>query len=1311
MNISRITFTGAMFVAFAASAGLAIQQRTAAIQESQPIPIHPVHLEQMTVRKVGFNVGPTSHTVCKSPEGIIEGLYSCASTILSPAFNARFYFDPANETVTIENFGGFNTNDENQFEPAIIEAPFVAGVITIPCENVGPDQENATRLGVLAAYGMNVYLRVGVIEWDDNFMSSVPDPIPELKLYVSEDYSTIESRLEEDMSVTGVIDYMDFFGIWACSGACKGGMNFTRIASGDSWDISDNSLDFGTTFVGDNVTRTITIKSTGDTDVEFKATVDSPEFTVTPSEGILQAASKQSFQIVYTPSAAGETSAILTISGGDKEETVQLTAVADIPETDFSSIVTEGDPSIITWENNSPYAWRLIDGAAVNDLPNAYAESVLKASFSGNKPKRITYDINLRRDFNDQFIMTIENRQMFDYQSRLTHTVSYIVPGGNRSVEWTLKSDYDPEGSVSISNLRIEEVTSWEGLSPDATITPLTTEGFININGNAVASGSSSVMMLSLNPKEESNLSFDYTTGSSEISVLVNEEEIEKIASGESGSYYYDMAHGSPTFLTIKVNTPADKLTDGASIGNIRFTPGKYNDSPALYNAVLHSYFTEDSSYTPIDGVTYTYPLDITLTTGGKAIFKYMLPANSFYPDQHVIVGEVIGNKIHIPTYKNVNIGTLVGYDDESLENYPLYYNNRFWLVAGKIDKDNRQTDVLDELTFTISEDSRIITPDSDFGVYYTWNVENKDIVSFFRADSQFILSSDSQEIITTTEKIDFGTTIANGYEYSRSFTILSAGKACEYSAVVEGGGGHFSIFPEAGSLNAGESIELTVNFTSEEAGEFNGIVTVYSDGNDIEIPVIASVTAVPDYSVIVTEGKDLISFDAKTEYPWAIEDGVAVSTNAGIHNSMSILTAVFTVPEGKVGMFGIEGSTCAEPSYDGFAILVDGNTVYSDAAHNEHISFIAPFTPGEYRVEFIHVRDGMDELWTPYDQSRITSLSLRIEETGVAHVRETAPFSMEAAVGEVASDVICIRNTSNSSVEILSVSAAAPFGAIMPQNTVLPQKNYTVEVPVTFLSDTAGEFEGIITVETTAGFVEIPVSATADYIKYIGAAETTGYGAPYGAEALAYGDVGLTTTMLYPAESMNGLKNANIESVTFFTSNIPDYTFSCPDVLVEAGEIDTNTITGPVENLTPVMDGEMVDAYNWELAIPFNDPFIYDGGNFVLQLTNNALENYAGNKPIKMAFVLASSINGSTVVSYKGYTEQTLKTVPFIKVRYTEGSNGIDKVTRPLSEIKEVCYYSIDGTQLQAPVKGLNVIVTVYKDGTTTTSVMMKRQ
>lgn len=1310
MKTQKISLPGMLLVALASSAGLTMQRHPAAMsaKESEPVAIR---LKPMAVRSSGFNVGPTAAQTENSSSTKTEGLYSCASTTLSPAFNARFIFDTESGTVTIENFGGFNANDENRFVPETIVAPFEDGIITIACGNVGPGQENATRLGVLDAYGMDVYLQTGKIEWDENFMSCVPEPIPELKLYVSDDFSKIETRLDEGMSVTGVIDYMDFFGIWACSGACKGGMDFTRITPGEGWSVSDSSIDFGMTFAGETSTRTVTIKSTGDTDVEFSAKTDSPLFVVTPSEGVLQAASKQSFQVTYNPVAAGKDVATLTISGGGKSEKIELRASADVPATDFSAIVTEGDPSAITWDNSSAYPWRLIDGEAVNDLPLKNGEAILKATLSGNRPKRVSCDINMRRSLQDELVMRIEGHEMLRYRAAIGHTVSYIVPGGTRSVEWVLSSNIYPEGSVRIGNLCIEEVATWEGLSPDTSVTPLTAEGFMNINGNAVTSGTSSVMMLSLSPNEDSNLSFDYDAGVSEISILANDEEIGRIPSGETGTYHHEMAGGKPVFITIKATTPADNQNGGASIGNIRLSAGKYTDTPRRYNALLNSYLDTNGSYSPTDGVAYTYPLDIAITTGGKAIFRHLLPDNDLYPDAQTITGTVVGNKIHIPAYKNTNIGTIVGYDNESFKDCPAFYNNRFWLVAGAVDKDMRQTETLDELTFTISDDGKAITPDSDFGVYGTWSMENRDIVSFFRADSKFILASDIPEITTSTEFIDFGHTIANGYGYTRSISILSAGKECEYSAIIESDGDFFSVSPESGMLAEGESVELTVTLSSEKTGDFSGSLIVYSDGNDIEIPIAATVSDVPDYSEIVTEGKDLITFDPKTKYPWDMADGMAVSTNEGIHNSMSVLTALFSVPEEKIGILSFEGGTCAEPFYDGFAVIVDGNTIYSDAARNEDISVSLPFYPGDYRVEFNHVRDMVDEMYTPYDQSRLTALSLRIENPGAVHVREKIPFSLDAPVGEVASDVVRVMNTSDSPVEIISVSGDGSFGAVMPQSPMLSHKNQTVEIPVTFLSSDAGCFKGVITVETTTGIIEIPVRATADYVRYIGAAETSGYGIPYGAESLAYGDIGLSCTMCYPAESMKGLKDSQIESVTFFPSDIPDYTFSCPDILAEAGETDLSTVSNYVEGLTAVMTGEMADAVNWELTIPFDTPYTYEGGNFIFQLTNNALETYAGNTPVKMSFLQSSSIGGSSVVSFRGYAENTVKAVPFIKVKYTPGSLGVENTTRPLSEIKEIRYHNMDGTRINAPQKGLNIVTTVYNDGTTSSSVMMKRR
>ena len=372
---------------------------------------------------------------------------------------------------------------------------------------------------------MDIYLRVGKIEYDDNFMSSIPEAQPELKLYVSDDYSTIETRLEKGISVAGVIDYSDLFGFWACSAACSGGMNFSRMASGALWELSDSELDFGTIFTSKEVSRKFTIKSTGYEPIDFTVSSDSPAFIATPASGTVEASGKQTVNVTFNPSEAGEYNAALTVKVGDKEEHITMTGTAETIPTDFSAIVTEGLRLQRSRGRTTRRTRRLVDGFAVCNSTKNGATSVLKATFSGNKPKRITYDIDMNIDIYDHLGMSIEGRRMYDYSGRLQDSVSYIIPGGNRSVEWVLSSGNYSDGFLKVGNLRIEEVASWEGLLPNATVSPLSAEGFYNINGNAAASTTDAVMMLSLSPKEDSNLSFDYEAGSSEITVTMNETD------------------------------------------------------------------------------------------------------------------------------------------------------------------------------------------------------------------------------------------------------------------------------------------------------------------------------------------------------------------------------------------------------------------------------------------------------------------------------------------------------------------------------------------------------------------------------------------------------------------------------------------------------------------------------------------------------------------------------------------------------------------------------------------------------------------
>lgn len=1309
MKVNNLFAVGVAAVAVAAYAAMPQTMFPIRSMQNGNNSVAPLRLTQRTLNRSSYDVGPL-YEADGNVDGIIRITYSCASTILSSPFNAVFNFNEDEGTVTIENFGGFAANDEYKFRPDIITAPFSDGVITIPCSGLGPDEAGSTKLGVLEAYGMDLYLRVGKIEFDENFMSSIPEAEPELKLYVSEDFSTIETRLEDGQSVAGVIDYTDLFGMWACSGACKGGMSFSRIESGPLWEISDNELDFGTMYTSTESRRSLTIKSKGDEPIDFVATTDSPLFTVSPVSGTVGVSDKSVVTVCFNSPTPGDYEGTLTITAGGKVEKIKLTGKAEDRDTDFSTIVTEGDASLITWENVSENAWSLEGNNAVYRCANKKTSGVLKASFSGLKPKRITFDVKLACGTKDGLSFNIEGHRMFDYNASLNHTVSYIIPGGSRSVEFVgFNSDYS-EGNIRIGNLHIENVDTWEALSPDGSVTPLTGEGFVNINGNAVANSTNSVMMLSLNLKDESNLSFDYEAGSSEVSIELNESQIGKIATGEKGTFHYDFASGASAFIMIKVKTPAEaSKTSYASISNLRFSNGKYHDTSKKYNAIVGSYLGNNGSYTSVP-VIVNYSLDITLTSGGKAFFSNLLPDNNLYPDSQTIEGTWEGNKIHIPTWKNINIGTIAAYDNNSFDYLPSYWGYRYWLVAGKINSEIKQTEILDELTFTISEDGSTIIPDSDFGVWSTNNCESKEIVSFYSADSKFVAVSDEASIAASATNVIFGNIIANGYDYSRSVSLLAAGADCEYSAVIEGDDSHFTVSPANGVIKAGQSALLNVGFSSTEPGVYNAVLKIYSDGNDLEIPLTANVEDLPDYSVVVTDGRGLISFDSKYEYPWKVDDGVAVSTNEGVHNSKSILGLDFAIPHGKIAIFGLKGATCAEPNYDGFAIVVNGETIYSDVSRNENVDVEIPFEEGEYKIQLMHVRDSKDELYSAYDRTIVKELSLKIMDPGVHHIGFEPPYKMLAPVGEVISDVVTVCNLTDEPVTITSVEGSGCFGALMPEKTILEKKSDSANIPVTFLADKDGEFTGTITVHTSAGNIEIPVSATADYVKYIGAAEVSSYAGPYVTILMAYGETECTSTMLYPSDLMTDLKGAKMESLTFFPTHLPDYTFSCPNIMAEVGESDSYDFTMRVDFLEPVMTGEMVDADNWELTIPFDTPYQYNGGNFLFQLTNLEKETFGGHTPIQMAFRHFPSSIGKTIVTLHDMSDAPVETLPYMRVKYDPTTVGIDDVKVSLSEVSDIEFFSIEGIRLELPVKGLNVVVTHYSDGKTRSAIMLKR-
>ena len=102
-----------------------------------------------------------------------------------------------------------------------------------------------------------------------------------------------------------------------------------------------------------------------------------------------------------------------------------------------------------------------------------------------------------------------------------------------------------------------------------------------------------------------------------------------------------------------------------------------------------------------------------------------------------------------------------------------------------------------------------------------------------------------------------------------------------------------------------------------------------------------------------------------------------------------------------------------------------------------------------------------------------------------------------------------------------------------------------------------------------------------------------------------------------------------------------------------EAGETDTFSIADRVKGLTPVMTGEMADAENWELTIPFDSPYTYNGGNFLFQLTNNVAEPLWRQHPHPDGFPPLPLAARKTIITLHDTPEPAVETLPYMRVKY----------------------------------------------------------
>jgi hypothetical protein len=992
-----------------------------------------------------------------------------------------------------------------------------------------------------------------------------------------------------------------------------------------------------------------------------------------------------------------------------------LTKIDEAPAvTDFSSIVTTGNASLLTWDNTSLYPWTLDNGTAISGNKGAiYSSSALKATVNAATDMRLTFDVRLYADTRDSLNFYVDQYKMFQYSSPdevRVETYSCIIPAGKHVLNWDyVKMMYNANDDVAkIYNLKLEPVDNFTAVSPDKSVSDLTIDGVANYNGYIRTTGKSGSFTIKKNLTENGGLSFDINAEKNG-PVKVTVDGVEELNATADTTFYHNFTTTGEHTIVCNFDNKRDTTT--AAVSNVYYTKGACQEIHRAYMLKGKSYFDANAAYSAENGQNVAYPVDVYLTSTHKAIFKNLVK-NSAYSETFPIVGKFNDGKIVVSTPSDFSNATLYAYDSGTLNDIAqYYYNNRYWLVSGSMNsnemrytKDGFQK----ELVFDVSSDWKTLTSETGFGTWITWSWGfNYGVSEFLKAGTQLVATVDGASLIGQTDALDFKT-YANAGRVEKTVNVINNGSvATDYEANISNDeNGYFNVAPHTGSIQPQQSVTFSITYYPLKVSSEKANLTISSESSkDVVVALNGVATETPDYSQIVTEGKDLITWSTSEEYPWDVNNGVASNSNKGYFNTVSSLTGKFNVPEGYYARLSGDVAADMELDNDVFSVTFDGVAYESLSSRYDDADFGYVFGAGDHEAIFAAKMSGSDEFQCS-DLAKLSNVKLCLYKQGAdAAVVYKPNYKFDQPVAYDLGDYIYFHviNKGTNALKVNSIDASAPFKVNAIADIAAGD---TLAVPLYMNPCDTGVYHGTITLHTSAGDLPFTVEGKSDYVRYIGEYEAEANLAPVCTYYTMYHDYPIYTQSIYPASAFKGLEGAKITEMTFFSAGFPQVAFGAKDVqwqiMTTTADSISQTSTKP-EGFTTVYSGTQLPIDNYELTIPFDQPFTYRGGNFLYSHLMNTYENFTYSFDFRCQ---QSSATGMprTKVWESTWEWQTADYAPVMRIRYIPGSpeaiqNTVDENN---GKVVKVAHYNAAGVRIGKLDRGIHVVVNTYADGST---------
>lgn len=534
--------------------------------------------------------------------------------------------------------------------------------------------------------------------------------------------------------------------------------------------------------------------------------------------------------------------------------------------------------------------------------------------------------------------------------------------------------------------------------------------------------------------------------------------------------------------------------------------------------------------------------------------------------------------------------------------------------------------------------------------------------------------------------------------------------------------------------------IEVPVTFSASTVGEKSATLTIETTAGTFTAVAKANVIAMPDYSQIVNEGAEYLTFTANAEHPFIVEDGKAYNLNSGVTDteySLSSFKVSFTIPEGKLGYLSWDGHSWGTPTTEetywaGGAIDIKHpmnsglKWVYGDNDAGSYAVFAsdelwADFlacVPGDHSIEFQYVKSGDGKIWGD-DRMEISNFKLHIidyQEHNAELLTNTVEFdSVYVGPQRYSTAIVQLKNIGSQDLEVTEITSDGAFYGIVP--TDVARFNQTLDVTLWFYPSEEGETNGTVTIKTNAGDFYVDChgrTKNSDGLLLIGDFEDAAYG-----WSIADGnndgetwDLGTNLWGDVPTYVLSGNEClASISYSNYLGSITPDnWTFSPAVTIPDNGA----TLTFYVAAFHPERYAEHYSLYITEdistldgikatepvIEATINTPALYDDEGNVAGWEFNSVDlaPYAG-KTVYLAF------------RHHGCTGQYILRLDDVFIRTnTGGTTAIDGITSGDAACGRTEIFDISGVKKSELQRGVNIVRTYSDSGTVKSSKIIKR-